>query len=460
MFAMPPQPNHRSSLPQRTVSRAAANAATFSQIEEELRDVKRVQSQGQEEDLRMALSQTIGRVEELSSLLKEAYKVQADLQTELTLAKSNLQLALANNEMLEDALKRDGPGHAKDVGWRRSSAKEQRERELAADSRRQSTDSVASFDVIAPSPVLQSPLPSAAEGRFFKFRFGNTSMAGVASPRLGNMSPNPNGSLQSSHLTSASLPSLVPARDVDKELEDLNTTLEQERKSLKAAQEAKEQLEAELESLSQALFEEANKMVAAERMKLAETEEELKEAVAEKEALRSALKLVEHQRKEAESRSASPMPGHMFHTSHSHKRSSSSAIAIKSLPSSQPSSAPSSPRSAVRVLSEPPSRAPVPPRLDLPEVGLASSEKETPLPEEDDTEATPPDQDSEVDSSSLAPPKVPSTVSSSSSSSPTPSPGHFGFASSKPVSYFDTEESPWADACSASSTPAPTTAAF
>ena len=65
MFAAPPQPNHRSSLPQRTVSRAAANAATFSQIEEELRDVKRVQSQGQEEDLRMALSQTIGRVEEL-----------------------------------------------------------------------------------------------------------------------------------------------------------------------------------------------------------------------------------------------------------------------------------------------------------------------------------------------------------------------------------------------------------
>ena len=191
-----------------------------------------------------------------SSLLKEAYKVQADLQTELTLAKSNLQLALANNEMLEDALKRDGPGHAKDVGWRRWSAKEQRERELAADSRRQSTDSVASFDVIAPSPVPQSPLPSAAEGRFFKFRFGNNSMSGVASPRPGNMSPNPNGAPQTSHLTSASLPSLVPARDVDKELEELTATLEQERKSLKAAQDAKEQLEAELESLSQALFEE------------------------------------------------------------------------------------------------------------------------------------------------------------------------------------------------------------
>ena len=46
-------------------------------------------------------------------MLKEAYKAQTELQTELTLAKSNLQLALANNEMLEDALKRDGPGTQK-----------------------------------------------------------------------------------------------------------------------------------------------------------------------------------------------------------------------------------------------------------------------------------------------------------------------------------------------------------
>ena len=158
-------------------------------------------------------------------MLKEAYKAQADLQTELTLAKSNLQLALANNEMLEDALKRDGPGHSKEVGWRRWSAKEQQERELA-DSRRQSVDSVASVGVVPPSPMPASPLPSAAEGRFFKFRFGNASTPGMASPRL-PMSPNPNGNPQTSHLASASLPSLVPARDVDKELEDMTSTLEQ-----------------------------------------------------------------------------------------------------------------------------------------------------------------------------------------------------------------------------------------
>ncbi|KAG5735668.1 hypothetical protein E4T56_gene19, partial [Termitomyces sp. T112] len=52
-------------------------------------------------------------------------------------------------------------------------------------------------------------------------------------------------------------------------------------------------LEAELESLSQALFEEANNMVATERIRLADIEEELREAKLEKEALRSALRLLE-----------------------------------------------------------------------------------------------------------------------------------------------------------------------
>ena len=196
-------------------------------------------------------------------MLKEAYKVQTDMQTELTLAKSNLQLALANNEMLEDALKRDGAGHARDVGWRRWSAKEQKEREMAEDSRRHSMESLVSIDGLPASPRPSSPMPATAplpatsEGRFFKFRFGSTSSPGAASPRLpGAASPNPNGVFAVSHLTSASLPSLVPARDKDKELEDLAALLDHERKAHKAAQSAKESLEAELESLSQALFEE------------------------------------------------------------------------------------------------------------------------------------------------------------------------------------------------------------
>lgn len=70
MFAMPPPPSHhRQSLPHRTDSLSAVKTAQFTQIEDELRDVRRVHSQGQEEDLRMALSRTISRVEELVSLI-------------------------------------------------------------------------------------------------------------------------------------------------------------------------------------------------------------------------------------------------------------------------------------------------------------------------------------------------------------------------------------------------------
>ncbi|GJE92845.1 hypothetical protein PsYK624_090030 [Phanerochaete sordida] len=479
MFAVPPPMNHRTNLPQRSDSLGAVKTAPFAQIEEELRDVKRVHMQGQEEDLRMALSRTISRVEELSFMLKDAIKAQTDLHTELTLAKSNLQLALANNEMLEDALKRDG-GHSKDVGWRRWSAKEQRERELA-DSRRQSMESNASQpEPNAPSPVAPSPLPATAEGRFFKFRFGNQSVPVAGSPRIpSSATPTStstvNGASAAAHLTSASLPSLVPTRDKEKELEEILAQLEKERKAHKAAQAAKEQLEAELESLSQALFEEANKMVAAERMKLAEAEEELKEARAEKDALRSALKLVEHQRIEAESREASPLPGYSFPASssstsvnHSHKRSSSSAIAIKSLPSSQPSSAQASPQSMVRILSEPASssttRAPAPPPLELPEVGLSldgtadSSPSET---KEQSEQRSVDEEDAEQTavepghaSESLSPPEV--SVTGASPTAQSPSPGQFGFSSGRPLTYFDTEESPWADARSST----PVTAAF
>jgi membrane protein involved in colicin uptake len=56
---------------------------------------------------------------------------------------------------------------------------------------------------------------------------------------------------------------------------------------------AKAELEAELETLSQALFEEANKMVADERKKRAEKEDEAREAIEEREALRKLVKLME-----------------------------------------------------------------------------------------------------------------------------------------------------------------------
>lgn len=196
-------------------------------------------------------------------MLKDAYKAQTDIQNELTLAKSNLQLALANNEMLEDALNRDVPGSSKDVGWRRWGPKEQKEREQHGDSRRQSTDSTRSMSTDAvPSPSMPSPVPS-SDSKFFRFRFGGgststnsaTASSFPSSPRI-PMSPALNGH-PPQHLTSASLPSLIPENSVhEEELAKLSTELEKERKALKEATSAKEALEAELESLSQALFEE------------------------------------------------------------------------------------------------------------------------------------------------------------------------------------------------------------
>ena len=56
-------------MPQRVDSLHNKKGMSFTQIDEELRDIRRVHSQGQEEDLRMALSRTIGRVEELVRFL-------------------------------------------------------------------------------------------------------------------------------------------------------------------------------------------------------------------------------------------------------------------------------------------------------------------------------------------------------------------------------------------------------
>lgn len=55
---------------------------------------------------------------------------------------------------------------------------------------------------------------------------------------------------------------------------------------------SKAALEDELETLSQALFEEANKMVADERKKLAEKEEEVREAREERDALRRTIQVL------------------------------------------------------------------------------------------------------------------------------------------------------------------------
>lgn len=239
-----------------------------------------------------------------SSLLKEAYKTQTELETSLGLAKSNLQLVQMNNEMLEEALRRDGSGKGKDVGWRRWSAREVQIR--ARDRLSGESSRPASFTASVPS------LPS--------------------------------------HL--------------NQELQDLAAQLERERVAHMTVKQEKAALENEVESLSQALFEEAstylslnydtiaegrgslllqaNKMVATERIKLAQVQEELSEVCLEKEALKSALRLIEDERL----RMDNSLSDHRTVSSHlSHSRTSSRE-AVKSRPST-PSPSQSSPTSAI-----------------------------------------------------------------------------------------------------------------
>ncbi|WVW82149.1 hypothetical protein I302_104155 [Kwoniella bestiolae CBS 10118] len=63
-------------------------------------------------------------------------------------------------------------------------------------------------------------------------------------------------------------------------------------KELAELKKGKVEMEAELENLSQALFEEANKMVADERRRVAELEDSLKEVKEEREALRDTIKVL------------------------------------------------------------------------------------------------------------------------------------------------------------------------
>ncbi|KAL4260991.1 GDP/GTP exchange factor Sec2 N-terminal domain-containing protein [Pleurotus pulmonarius] len=319
------------SLPRRSDSLNATQQKSsiqpiFLAIEQELHDARRVQTHGQEDDLRGALGMVINRVGELSSMLADAYKSQVDLETQLNLAKSNLKLVIANNEMLEEAL-RHGNGNSKDVGWRRRSGRdssmtpEQGYRhsvDFPVPSSASTTESNPDFPPTS-STRPASPAPSQSENsRFFKFRFTSNN----ATPPI-------------NHLTSPSLPSLATHSHL-KELEEATAELEKERVKCKKALEDKASLEAEIESLSQALFEEANKMVATERIKRAETEEELREAVLEKEALRSALKLIEgentHLRSNSTPSGSSPIiPPSLRPITRSR---SSSEVAIKSQPGS------------------------------------------------------------------------------------------------------------------------------
>ncbi|KAK7031088.1 hypothetical protein VNI00_013692 [Paramarasmius palmivorus] len=439
-YASSSQTKNKTPLPKRTDSLNATQHKSspssnplFLKIEEELHDARRVQQHGQEDDLRMALGMVIGRVTELTSLLNEAYKTNADLEVQLNVSKSNLQLVISNNEMLEEALKASGPGSSKDVGWRRWSAREaesQTRTSTSGDKRPYSQSVDLPVHVAAPSPAESTDsLPTSPatgtpqESRFFKFRFNSSSS------NISNNNSRPGTPVQPQqqhnghhHLASASMTSLHISKE--KEIEELTAELDKERQAKKDVMKEKEALEAELESLSQALFEEANKMVAQERIKRAESEEELKEARQQKEALKSALRLVEQEMENLRSSSGS---------------STSAAIppSIRSISRSRSSS-------EVGLKSPPLSRSPSP-------VGVDSEKKWKSHPLEVDDREEDADQTLQATTPKQIPENVPlpdspgSPDTSSSSARATPS-------SSLGLSLgLGAEEDPWADAPSSSS---------
>ena len=97
-----------------------------------------------------------------STILSDTYKLQAELEVQLNVAKSNLQLVISNNEMLEDALKRESSTYSHDVGLRRTSGREDNRSVLE---RSQSMDYAYTVETLSP------PVSANTDDCFFKFRF-------------------------------------------------------------------------------------------------------------------------------------------------------------------------------------------------------------------------------------------------------------------------------------------------
>ena len=147
--------------------------------------------------------------------------------------------------MLEDALKRSDSGQSKDVGWRRTNVREGEPGTPRISLDRSNSTEYTSLPTEMSPPSSATPPPS-SDNRFFKFKF--SSMSPSTRPAT------PTQSMITHHLNSPSMPSLSSLRS--KEVEELTAELEKERAARKAIAKEKADLEDELESLSQALFEE------------------------------------------------------------------------------------------------------------------------------------------------------------------------------------------------------------
>jgi hypothetical protein len=196
--------------------------------------------------------------------LSDVYKSQADLEVQLNVAKSNLALVIANNEMLEEALRRDSSGGSKGLGWQRRSGHSSKERQSLEEWQEAvdfsgGNEGLATASPQTPSQLVPTPTTSSQgqdNSRFFKFRFSSSSTSSRPTSRPSTPSVVSTSSPQIPQRgQSPNLPSPTPQPGT-KELEELNVELQKERSARKSAEKDKANLEAELESLSQALFEE------------------------------------------------------------------------------------------------------------------------------------------------------------------------------------------------------------
>ncbi|KZT54769.1 hypothetical protein CALCODRAFT_485251 [Calocera cornea HHB12733] len=284
-------------------SSATSIRPLHAQEDSDVEDARRAWQEGDFGEVKQALWTMLNKVDQLSARIRVLLNEQEELSTSLTVAKSNLTLALSNNEMLEDALSRT-PASAQPYGFRRHSARDavqQREVQSAMEpvGGRRSMDTASSADSSPEEGLtfwqsLRRPASAVPKATIM-------SRPGTPHPPLTAV-----GVLRErdrASLTSASTPALGDAG----ELERVREMLRKERGEAELLKKEKAGLEQEIESLSQALFEEANKMVSDERKKRAQAELDLQELRDEREAMRRTLRMVEDENRKL--RRGEALPG-------------------------------------------------------------------------------------------------------------------------------------------------------
>lgn len=187
----------------------------------------------------------------------------------MKISRSNLVMAEANTEMLEEELRRA----------KAAVARAQMRPTIETPSRT-STDHTH----------VRTPSGSILPGKETKSWFGMKRPSGTL--------PSPSTSEAGHSFRVSSDAPRSPA--TEDEVKRLRAQLETQAAELETLKTGKKEIEAELEGLSQALFEEANKMVADERKRRAAVEESLEEVRGEREALRETIKVLSGAEKEAE----------------------------------------------------------------------------------------------------------------------------------------------------------------